>query len=107
MFSFNDKIKYTPDSSICEEGFLVQVNNPVIVREHVDVLLQAVLKGSRLEERSAFSAVTGGNHKLQQRQCSDKLIHILNICVINTRIWKWSCNAEWMKISRFRNTELN
>ena len=39
----------TPDSIVREQGLLVQVTDPSLISEAVDIVLQAILQGPGLE----------------------------------------------------------
>ena len=70
VLAVDDEVEYAPDGCVCDQRLLVEVDDPVGVGQHVDVLLQAVLKGAGLEQRAVLRAVTRRNHHLNREDGS-------------------------------------
>ena len=64
MLAAVDKIKNSPDGRVCEQSFLIKMNNPVVVLQDVVVFLQAELQGPSLVQSPGLGLVCGVHHCL-------------------------------------------
>ena len=55
----------TPDSIVREQGLLVQVTDPSLISEAVDIVLQAILQGPGLEQGASPAPVRPGHDHLE------------------------------------------
>jgi len=65
VLALGDEVDDASDGVSSEESFLVEVDDPVVVAEHVDVVLEAVLERPGLVEGAGLGPVGGGHYRLQ------------------------------------------
>ena len=81
MLPVQHKVENPPDGSVGQESLLVQMHDPVIIRQVVDVFFEAVLQGPGLEHGARFGAVGGGDYNLEIKKGIMMKIYIF--------LWVW------------------
>lgn len=64
MLAIQDEVDDASHRVLGEQGLLVQVHNPIAVVQHIHRVLETVLQGPGLEERSGARLVLLGHHNL-------------------------------------------